>query len=130
MGFLRKHVLHNWHLKLFSLVIAYLLWSTFTAEPAAEMGFLAPFEYRSIPATLELVGEPPAQAYVRVRGRPTVLRRLSPQDLTVVVDLQSSQAGESLVRVTFDHVDIPSGLTVVRVSPSELRLQLAPKPSR
>jgi YbbR domain-containing protein len=128
MGLLRHLVLHNWHLKLLALVIAFLLWSTYTAEPAAEIGFLVPIEYRNIPSALELSGEPPAQAYVRVRGRPALLRRTPSQDLAVIVDLSGSQSGETLVRVTFDKVDAPSGVTVVRISPSELRVHLVSKP--
>jgi YbbR domain-containing protein len=119
-----KTLLHNWHLKLFSLLIAFLLWATYTAEPAAEIGYQAPIEFRNLPHNLEISGDVPSQVYVRVRGRSALLRRLSAQDLAILLDLAGSQPGEKLLRITSDNVDAPAGIEVVRISPAALRLRL------
>jgi YbbR domain-containing protein len=127
MAFLRKWVIHNWHLKLLALVIAFLLWSTFTSEPAAEVVFQLPIELHNFPEALEVTGEPPTQAFVRVRGRATLLRRLTPRDLSLSVDLAGATAGERTFSLGVDSVEAPYGISVVQISPRIVRLRLAPR---
>lgn len=123
-SFLREWVLHNWGLKLLALGISFLLWTTYTAEPVAEVGFQVPLEFRNIPKDLEISGDVPTQVRVRIRGRSALLRRLTPADLGISVDLAGEAAGEKLLQLTADLVDAPYGATVVRVAPSQVRLLL------
>jgi hypothetical protein len=125
MRFFHELVLHNWHLKLLALGISFLLWATYTAEPMAEVSYLAPLELRNIPPELEISGEPPAQVHLRLRGRSALLRQIRPADLTISVDLSGSPPGETLIRFTPDQVRTPFGVAVVRIVPSEMRLRLA-----
>lgn len=125
MPFFRNWILNNWHLKLFALLAAFLLWSTYTSEPAAEVACVVPIEFRNVPRHLELSGDAPAQVRLRVRGRSALLRRLSAADLGVSVDLAGAQPGEMLVRLTPDMVETPYGAVVVRIAPAEIRLTFA-----
>ncbi|MBI1749512.1 MAG: hypothetical protein HY234_12735 [Acidobacteria bacterium] len=127
MPFFRKWILNNWHLKLFALLAAFLLWSTYTSEPAAEVAYVVPIEFRSMPADLEISGDIPTQVRLRVRGRSALLRRLTPADLGLTVNLAGAQPGETLVRLTADMVETPYGATVVRISPAEFRVTLVPR---
>lgn len=124
MSFFREWVLHNWGLKLLALGISLLLWTTYKAEPFAEVGYAVPLEFRNIPSELEISGDVPTNAHVRVRGRSALLRRLSPVDLGITVDMSSAKAGETLIRLTADQVAAPYGVTVVRIAPSQIRLLL------
>ncbi len=124
MPLMRNWILNNWHLKLFALLAAFLLWSTYTSEPAAEIAYVVPLEFRNVPAQLELSGDIPTQVRLRVRGRSALLRRLSPADLGVTVDLAGSHPGEIVVRLTPDMVETPYGATVVRIAPADFRLSL------
>jgi diadenylate cyclase len=124
MPLFRNWVLHNWHFKLIALLAAFLLWSTYTSEPAAEVAYIVPLEFRNVPAHLELSGDTPAQVRLRVRGRSALLRRLSPADLGVFVDLAGAQPGELRIELTPDMVETPYGATVVRIAPAEFRLSL------
>jgi YbbR domain-containing protein len=125
MSFFRKWVLHNWSLKLLALVVSFLLWASYTSEPFVEVGYVVPLEYLNIPTHLELSGDAETHVRVYVRGRAAVLRRLSPADLAIQVDLASTVPGESLVHVTSSQIDVPLGLEVVRIIPSEIRVRLA-----
>lgn len=124
MGLFRDWVLHNWHLKLLALVLSFLLWASYMAEPPSEIGYLVPLEFRNIPANLEIAGDVPTQVHVRLRGRTVLLRRLTPAELTIGVDLAGSAPGETLIRLTAGHVPAPMGAEVVRLAPSEIRLRL------
>ncbi len=125
MGAFRRWVLQNWPLKLVALGISLLLWNTYTTEPIVEVGYQVPLEFRNIPPDLEISGDVPAQVHVRVRGRSGLLRRLTPADLDISVDLANARAGETLFRLTLDQVAVPYGAAVVRISPSQVRVILA-----
>ena len=127
MAFFRNWILNNWHLKLFALVAAFLLWSTYTSEPSAEVAFVVRLEFRDLSPRLEIAGDFPTQVRLHVRGRPALLRRLTQADLGVTVDLSGAPPGEMLVQLTPDMVDAPYGTSVVSISPAEFRLRLVKK---
>ena len=127
MRFLREWVLKNWSLKLLALAISFLLWTTYTAEPFSEVGYLVPVEFRNVPPNLEISGDVPTQVHLRVRGRSGLLRRLTPADLSLAVDLSSLPAGATLVHLAPDQVTVPYGATVVSIAPSEVRVRLVPR---
>jgi YbbR domain-containing protein len=124
MRWLRRVLLHNWHLKLLSLLIAFLLWAVYTAEPIAEVGYLVPLEFRNLPPGLELAEDVPTQIHVRVRGRPAILHRITPAELSIAIDLSGAAPGELLVRLAADHLDLPPGVELTRISPAEVRIRL------
>jgi hypothetical protein len=129
MTFFRKWVLHNLGLKLLALLTSFFIWATYTSEPFVEVGYAAPLEYLNIPSNLDLSGEVPTHAKVYLRGRSAVVRRVSPSDLAIKVNLAGTGAGETLVHVTSKNLEIPFGLELVRISPSELRVRLAERPA-
>ncbi len=125
--FLREWVLNNWSLKLLALAISFLLWTTYTAEPFSEVGYLVPLEFRKVPPNLEISGDVPTQVHLRVRGRSGLLRRLIPADLSIAVDLSGRTAGERLVQLTPDQVTVPYGVTVVSITPPQVLVPLVPR---
>jgi YbbR domain-containing protein len=127
MRFLRKYIFANATLKLLSLGVSFLLWTTYTSEPFAEVGFQVPLEFTSMPARLEISGDVPTSVHVRVRGRSALLRRVVAADLSVRVDLKNGKEGASEIRITPDMVGAPYGATVVQVSPSAFQVTLVPR---
>jgi len=127
MRFLRKYIFANATLKLLSLGVSFLLWTTYTSEPFAEVGFQVPLEFTSMPPRLEISGDVPTAVHVRVRGRSALLRRLVAADLNLRVDLKEGKEGASEIRITPDMVGAPYGATVVQVSPSAFQVILVPR---
>ncbi len=125
MRLFRDYVFHNWSLKLLALAISFFLWTTYTSEPMAEVGFQVPVEFISVPRNLEISGEVPAQVHLRVRGRPGLLRHLTPGDLAIRVDLSSAHPGDNRFSLSPSEVDSPYGATIVRITPAEIRVPLA-----
>lgn len=125
--FLRKYVFANAGLKFLALGISFFLWATYTAEPFAEVGFQVPLEFTNMPAQLEISGDLPTTARIRVRGRSALLRRMVPGDLDLLLDLRGEKEGTSTLRITPDMVGAPFGATVVEVSPAEIHVTLVPR---
>src|ERR1700687_199294 len=127
MRFLRKYIFANAALKLLALAISFLLWATYTAEPYAEVGFQVPLEFTTMPPQLEMSGDVPTTAHIRVRGRSALLRRMIPADLNLRLDMKDGKQGTSTLQITPEMVGAPFGATVVQVAPSEIHVTLVPR---
>jgi hypothetical protein len=127
MRFLQTYVLANAGLKLLALAISFLLWTTYTSEPFAEVGYQVPLEFTSMPRHLEMSGDLPTLVHVRVRGRSALLRRMVVADISLRVDMKNGKEGTSQIRITPDMVNAPYGATVVQVSPSQFQVTLVPR---
>lgn len=127
MGFLRKYVLANAGLKLLAVAISFLLWATYTAEPYAEVGFLVPLEFTTMPTQLEISGDVPTVAHIRVRGRSALLRRMISADLNLRLDMKDGKPGTTVFNITPGMVGAPYGATVVQVAPTEIHVTLVPR---
>ena len=127
MGFLRKYVLADAGLKILALAISFLLWATYTAEPYAEVGFQVPLEFTAMPAQLEMSGDVPTVAHIRVRGRSALLRRMIPADLNLRLDMKDGKPGTTVFNITPGMVRAPYGATVVQVAPTEIHVTLVPR---
>jgi YbbR domain-containing protein len=127
VDFLRKYVFANAGLKLLALAISFLLWATYTAEPYSEVGFQVPLEFTTMPAQLEISGDVPTVAHVRVRGRSALLRRMVSSDLNLRLDLKDGKPGTAMFQITPQMVGAPFGASVVQVEPAEIHVTLVPR---
>ena len=104
-------------MKLLSVALAVLLWLVIAGVETVERGLRVPLELQQFPAGLELLGEVPTTADIRVRGASGTLSRLSPGDLVAVLDLRGARPGERLFHLTPEQVRAPFGVEVVQVTP-------------
>jgi YbbR domain-containing protein len=121
---MRFSALDNLPLKLVSLVLAVLLWFVIAGEKTSEMGLSVPVELQNFPKDLELTGDPVDTVEVRLRASPGIIQRLTPGDVSAHIDLVDAHEGERIVHLTPDSVRVPFGVTVVKISPSIITLNL------
>ena len=117
-------------LKLLSVTLAVMLWMVIAGEETVERGLRVPLELQQFPAGLELLGDVPTTADVRVRGAAGTLSRLSPGDVVAVVDLRGARSGERLFHLTPEQVRAPFGVEVVQVTPSTVAVAFENAASR
>jgi YbbR domain-containing protein len=111
-------------LKLVSLLLGVSLWFAVAREQGAEFAFTIPIELRDVPEGLEVVEETIQQVDVRVRGSSEILRRLTPQSLSVGIDLSDAEPGERVAYLSPEDVRAPFGVRVMRVTPTSVTLTL------
>jgi YbbR domain-containing protein len=111
-------------LKLVSLLMGFSLWYAVASEQEAEFALSIPIELRDLPEGLEVVEESVQQVEVRLRGPTEILRRLTPQDVNIGVELDDAEAGERLAYLSPRDVGAPFGARVMRVTPTSVRLVL------
>jgi YbbR domain-containing protein len=114
----------NLGLKLISLALAIVLWLVVAGEKTSEIGLTVPVELQNLPKDLEVVGEAVDAVEVRLRATPAIVRRLDRQDIALRVDLGGVEEGEHFFHLTEQTVRRPFGVSVVRLSPSSLTLNL------
>lgn len=127
MAWLKRFLLHNWWLKLLSLGLAYALWAIVTQAPPVEVRLSVPVEVVHVPPDLTVAEQTPARVELQLRGSESLLRRLDPEEVGVVLDLSQAPAGNHEFRLEAANVDIPPGIEVLRIIPAEVRLVLVPR---
>ena len=112
----------NFWLKAVAVGIATLVWVAVGGEKIVERSLLAPLELQNRPDGLEVVGDAPRTADVRVRGSSTDLARLAPGDVTAVLDVATAKPGPNYFHLAPDHVRAPFGVEVSYAGPATVQL--------
>jgi YbbR domain-containing protein len=110
----------NIGLKFLSISIAALLWLVVAGDRVVERALRAPIEFQNLPEGLEIVGNPPEDVDVRLRGASGAIGRLGPGDMSAVIDLRSARPGRRLFHLTASQIRVPYGVEVVQIAPATL----------
>jgi YbbR domain-containing protein len=121
--FFERYVLHNFALKVVSLLLATGLWFLISPdEEPAEVALRAPIVFQNVPHHLEISSESIPEAQIRVRGPERTIRQLQANEVHAEIDLSGVNAGERTFDLTSKQVRHPRDVTVVQVVPSQLHL--------
>jgi len=122
-------LVRNWQLKLLSLVFAVALWIFVAAEDKGERVYTVPLDFTNVPPRLEIAALGTPAVDVRVQGLTHVLNRIDERELRAQLSLLGARAGDVVVRIRPEDVVVARGVQVVRVTPSQVRVTLAPRPA-
>ena len=123
MDFLRRWVLHNFWLKVLSLLIATGLWLAISPDQEpAEIAVRVPIEFRHVPEGLEISSTTIPEAQIRVRGPERLIRDLRSTDVHAELELVDAQAGERTFDLTAQQIRHQRELEVVQVVPGQVHL--------
>jgi YbbR-like protein len=109
-----------------SVFAAILLWVWVGAQERSEIIVNVPLQYRNLPKGYEFSGVDNLLTNVNVwvRGTTTTIKNLRPEQISAWVDLQAAKAGDKIFELSSDNVLVPYGFTVLRISPSQIKLKL------
>ena len=117
-------ITRHWELKLLALGFSVALWLFVMSSERSDLILSAPLEFEGLPPGLTLTPERPDSVDVQVHALRGSLSRLTPDQIKIRISLSGATSGEMALRVLPQHVIVPSGITVVRVNPSRLRVML------
>lgn len=123
-----QKILNDFPRKAFFLFLVCLLWILVIGIRQGEIGFTIPIEYYSVPSNLEIVGEPPREINVRLKGSQRLLSSVKPDSLRLKVDLSKAHPGTNQVFLSDTNINAPSGITVTHFNPQMIRIQLSSIP--
>lgn len=123
----------NAGIKVIALLIAVIMWGAISAqrrERTFERAFDVPIVIVGVPRDLIITTPLPESLSVRLRGRSSVLRGLSSQNLEATLDLSESEQGEVDVAITPQVLNVPPGVEVLSIDPSRVTVRLEPRRQR
>lgn len=113
----------NLPLKIVSLLIAGVLWMAVAGQVTVERNIRVPLEYRNVPPSMEIVGDPPGEVDVRMRGSSSNLARVVQGDVVAALDLTNARPGTNIFNLQAREVRVPFGVQVVQVTPPTVSLE-------
>jgi len=118
--------LKNWGLKLFSLLVALLLWLVLIPEEKmfSEKTLTVPLEIHNIPSDMELVKKPPATVDVKIRAPNRLINDISATNVHAVLNLQNARLEQEEYPLHKNMISIPQGAEVKDIYPSQVNLKL------
>lgn len=133
VGMVRAQLRHNRGLKIFSVVLACLVWwATNVLERDAERVVDVPVVPRNVPADLTVVDAPTTPVAMTLRGPRTLLEGVEETRLKLVLPVRGLVEGTNRVDLQEGHIepDLPRRLRVVRLQPGRIELRAEPLHSR
>ena len=121
VSLLKRVFVQNFGLKLISLLLAAGLWLAVARSPVVEVVIKIPIEFKNVPDNLEIDSASFTEAQIRVRGPERLVNRLRSTDITAHVDLSKVVPGTRTFELT-SNVNVPHGLEVVQVDPTQFQL--------
>ena len=120
----RQLITHNWFLKLFSVLLATLLWLTIASETNSVINRTVALEFQGIPSNLEITGETAREVALQLRGSSNLLNEISQADIKAVVSLAGETPGEKNFLLSSQTIQTPFGIEVLRVDPPRVQFNL------
>ena len=111
-------------LALFLAVVAWFVVSAPRRERLFERAYAVPLAIVGVSRDLIITTAVQDNVSVRLRGRSSVLRSLSSQNLEATVDLSGMQPGDVTVTIRPQALNLPPGVDVVSIEPQRLRFRL------
>jgi len=119
----KRYVVHNFGLKVISLLLAAGLWFTISRdEQPAEVAVRAPIVFQNVPPDLEISSDSIPETQIRVRGPERVIRQLRANEVQAELDLGGTTPQERTFELNPGLVRHPRGIEVVQIVPGQLRL--------
>src|SRR5689334_4520844 len=101
IAFFNNYVLHNFGLKLLSLLLATGLWFLISRdEQVSEVAVRAPIMFQNMPEGLVISSESIPETQIRVRGPERVIRQLTGNEVQAELDLSGIKPQERTFDVT------------------------------
>jgi len=111
-------------LKGISLVMAVLLWYFVVGEDQVDMNIKVPIEIINLPSNLVISNQFKKDIEVTLRGPRSLISDLKNRNITIPVDLSNKKAGTAVVKNDPQKIPLPSGITVLRLQPTNIALTL------
>ena len=123
---IRGWLFHDLHYKFAAGGLAALLWGMSVMGTGTTVRLVSvPVEFGGVPADMEIVSQSPTRLDVQLRGTPWLLGSVGLTGLVARFGLSNPEAGQVVLRVTSDNLNLPPGVVVERVRPEAVTLRLA-----
>ncbi len=123
---IRRLFLRNWGLKLFSFLIALVLWLTLIPDEKIFDEKMLPvrLNVHNIPSGMVLVENPPSTLNVIIRAPKRLIDQFTSDNVNAVLDLREARVDVQNYYLTPNNVRAPEGAEIKEVIPPQVNLKL------
>jgi YbbR domain-containing protein len=123
---IRRVFLKNWGLKLFSFLVALLLWLALIPEEKtfSEKNLTVSLELYNIPSGLDVVEKPPATVDLKIRAPKRLIGQITPANVRAVLDLRNARPDVENYPLNESMITVPPGAEVKEIRPRQVNLKL------
>jgi YbbR domain-containing protein len=123
---LRRIFVKNWGLKVFSVLLAVVLWLALIPEEkvSIEKTLAVALEAFNIPSNAELVEKPVAVVDVTIRAPNRLINQITASNPSVLLNLESATIYQEDYPLNPSMINLPMGAEVVRIFPNRVHLKL------
>jgi YbbR domain-containing protein len=129
-SFFQRIFVHNFWLKMVSLLLAIGLWLAVARDPIAEVELRIPIEFQNLPDKLEIDSANSTEVQIRVRGPERVIHRLQAADVHAEINLATVRPGERTFDLSSSQIHVPQDLEVVQIIPAQFHLSFDDRATR
>ena len=126
--FFKNLFLRNWGLKLFSLILALILWATLIPPEKifSKKNLTISLVLHNIPSGMELVRKPPDKIDVTIEAPNRYIDQITPVNVTAKLNLENATIIQEDYTITETMISIPAGVRaeVIKISPNTINLKL------
>jgi hypothetical protein len=112
--------------KILFLFLVCILWVFIIGIRQGEVSLNIPIEYYSIPQDLVIVGEPPKEVNVRLKGSQRLLSSVKTDYVRVQINLSNTHKGTNQISLSETDIATRPGITITHFYPRNIRLILSP----
>lgn len=112
-----KKITHNWHIKLISVILAFILWLYVENLKEREYSLSVPIETRNIPADYIVSNEVPISVNVVLKGKESRLSLIDENVIIAYVDLKHDKEGGKRSIVRIDKNSVPPRISIKEINP-------------
>jgi YbbR domain-containing protein len=123
---LRRVFIRNWGLKLFSFLIALVLWLTLIPDDKIfdEKILTVRLDVHNIPSSMALVEKPPPTLNVIIRAPKRLIGQFTAANVNAVLDLREAQIDVQDYYLSENMIRSPEGAEVQQIIPQQVKLRL------
>jgi len=123
--FFKRLFTRNWGLKLFSFLLALLLWFTLIPEEkmSSEKTLTIPLELHNTPSGMELVEKPPSTIDVKIKAPNRLISQITPANVHAVLNLEKARIDQEEYPLNNSMISIPQGAEVKDILPGQVYLR-------
>lgn len=124
--YIRNIFFRNWGLKLFSLILALLLWVTLIPEEKtfSEKTLTIPLETHNTPPEMELVEKPASSIDVTIKAPNRLINQITAANVFAKLNLEKASILQEEYPLNNAMISVPAGAEVIRISPNKVNLKL------
>jgi len=123
---LKDLVLNNFHLKILSLMVAFLLWLNITSTQKTRFEFFAEIKVLNVPKKIKIERVEPEKVLVVIEGVRSKLNQVNISKIKVYADGRKLKKGKNTLQVIVEPSKTEN-FDVVKVIPDKIHVYAEPK---